>query len=211
MPRKPNTAERRSQIVAALLAEIAVQGYARASVQAIARRAGLAPGLVHYHFRDKEEILLELIASLARVARAREAALAAAATTPQERLQAWLDARLASGPGAAPDAVAAWVMIGAEAVRQPEVGRAYRAVLNEELAALTGCLQACLAARAKATAQAPRLAAGLLAFMEGAFQLSSAARELVPEGFAAGMAMQFALRCIDAEPPAGRPAREDAV
>ncbi len=202
MPRKPNTAERRRQIVAALLAEIAAHGYDRASVQAIAKRAGLAPGLVHYHFRNKEEILLELIASLARVARERDAALAASAATPDQRLQAWIDARLAMGPGAAPDAVAAWVMIGAEAVRQPEVGRAYRAVLAQELETLTARVSACLAQRDKSTAQAPRLAAALLAFMEGAFQLSSAARELVPAGQAAGMAIQLALRCIDGEPPA---------
>lgn len=207
VPRKPNTAERRSQIVAALLAEIAAQGYERASIQAIAKRAGLAPGLVHYHFRNKEEILLELIASLARVARARDAALAASATTPLERLRAWIDARLATGPGAAPDAVAAWVMIGAEAMRQPEVGRAYRQVLGEELDTLSGVLRTCLEERAKSMAQAPRLTAALLAFMEGAFQLSSTARELMPEGYAAGMAMQLARRWIDGEPPAGEDAR----
>lgn len=200
MPRTPNTAERRRQIVIALHAVMAEHGYERASIQAIARQAGLAPGLIHYHFKNKEEILLELVKTLADVAQARYSELTAQARSPDERLKAFLDARLGTGAGADPRAVAAWVMVGAEAVRQPQVRQAYQQVLAAELAQLQGLLTACLADRGKTTARVSLLAASLLAFMEGAFQLASAARELMPREYAAGMALRIVDRFIDAEP-----------
>lgn len=200
MPRTPNTAERRRQIVIALHAVMAEHGYERASIQAIARQAGLAPGLIHYHFKNKEEILLELVKTLADVAQARYSELTAQARSPDERLKAFLDARLGTGAGADPQAVAAWVMVGAEAVRQPQVRQAYQQVLAAELAQLQGLLTACLADRGKTTARVSLLAASLLAFMEGAFQLASAARELMPREYAAGMALRIVDRFIDAEP-----------
>ena len=38
-----------------LLAVVATNGYERATIQLIAKQAGLAPGLVHYPFKDKRE------------------------------------------------------------------------------------------------------------------------------------------------------------
>ena len=119
MARKSNTEQRREEIVAALLAVVAENGYEKATIQAIAQQAGLAPGLIHYHFKNKEEILLHLVKSLAELSRARYLECAGTAATPQQKLKAYIDARLAKGKGANPDAVAAWVIIGAEAVRQP--------------------------------------------------------------------------------------------
>jgi len=55
MARPSNTDERRGQIVAALQAVMARAGYAGATIAAIARQAELAPGLVHYHFKDKRD------------------------------------------------------------------------------------------------------------------------------------------------------------
>src|SRR3954464_9913441 len=120
MTRKSNTAARRSEIIGALLTIIARQGYERATVQAIAHQAGLAPGLIHYHFKNKQEILVSLIGEMARAASARYQEVLGDAVHPPSRLRAYLQARLGLGDGAAPDIVAAWVMIGAEAVRQDE-------------------------------------------------------------------------------------------
>ena len=74
MSRTSNTEQRREQIVEGMIRVVAREGYERASVQEIARAAGLAPGLVHYHFRRKLDVLLAaqevLVARhLARVAR----------------------------------------------------------------------------------------------------------------------------------------------
>jgi len=44
VPRKSNTEDRRAEIVAAMLTVIAASGYDRATIQQIAKQAGLAPG-----------------------------------------------------------------------------------------------------------------------------------------------------------------------
>jgi TetR/AcrR family transcriptional repressor of bet genes len=200
MPRKPNTEQRRQQIVAGLLAAIAEHGYEKATIQTIGQKAELTPGLIHYHFKNKEEILLELVRSLAALSRQRYEGLAASATTPEDKLRAYIDAQLAKGAGANPEAVAAWVIIGAEAVRQPQVQQVYQEIVAAELALLTDLLKACLAERGKKARNAGHLAASLVAFMEGAFQLASAARDVMPQGYAAAMALLLMRRFIDAEP-----------
>lgn len=202
MARKPNTELRRQQIVDGLRQVIATSGYAGATVQAIAVAAGLAPGLIHYHFRDKNEILVALVESLSGYARERFERRAESATTPQERLRAYLDARLAYGPDAKPDAVAAWVMIGEQAVRDPDVREVYQRAVGNELALIRSLLKASLIDQGKRTRKVEPLAVGLLAFVEGVFVLASNARLLVPKGFSADMAATWVSRYIAAEPDA---------
>src|SRR5438874_2721246 len=117
MPRPSNTMVRRKEIVAGLLRAMARQGYAETSVPEIARAAGLTPGLLHYHFRSKKEILLGLINHIESVLQARIQGRVDQATGPRERLMAFLDAHVALGPDANPDAVACWVQIAAESLR----------------------------------------------------------------------------------------------
>ncbi|MEO7493601.1 MAG: TetR family transcriptional regulator C-terminal domain-containing protein [Massilia sp.] len=199
MSRRPNTDERRRQIVHALMLVMAEHGYEKATIALIARQAGLAPGLLHYHFPTKASILLELVRMLAALSQQRFAALAAPATTPGARLRAYIGARLGKGEGADPAAVAAWVVIGAEAVRQPEVRAVYQDAVKAERDLLRGLLADCLRAQGKPLTNASRLCAGLLAFMEGAFQLASAAPNAIPAGFAAKTAIELVERYIDAE------------
>jgi TetR/AcrR family transcriptional repressor of bet genes len=204
LARSSNTETRRAEIVAAMLAVIARLGYEKATTQAIARQAGLAPGLIHYHFENKQAILVALVQAMAQAARSRFEAVLGEATRPQERLGAYLRARLGLGDGAAPEIVAAWVMIGAEAVRQPEVRAVYCRMIADELALLTTLFTECLAAQGRRTAGAPALAAGLVAMIEGAFQLSSAAAEAMPRGYAADAATAYALQAVAAAPRARR-------
>ncbi|HVK54067.1 MAG TPA: TetR/AcrR family transcriptional regulator [Burkholderiales bacterium] len=199
MSRRPNTEQRRSEIVQALLSAIAEHGYEKATIQLIAQKAGLTPGLLHYHFKTKAEILLELVKTLAALSNERYVAFAESATTPEERLLAYIKARLAKGEGADPHAVAAWVMIGAEAVRQPEVREAYQEAISTELTLLQGMLTTYLKHQGKRVKNVKHLAAGLLAFMEGAFQLASAAPNVMPTGYAASTAIQFIQRYVECE------------
>ena len=200
MPRTSNTEARRAQITGALLAVIARHGYDKATVQAIAAQAGLAPGLIHYHFGNKQEILVSLMDAMARAAHQRYLAVLGDATDPMQRLRAYLHARLALGDGAAPDIVAAWVMIGAEAVRQPEVRAVYQRMVADELGLLTTVLADCLRARLRDDRTASTLAAGLAALIEGAYQLSSAAADVMPRGYAADAAIAYAELAIAAAP-----------
>ena len=204
MARSSNTEARRAEITGALLAVIARHGYEKATIQAIAAQAGLAPGLLHYHFRNKQEILVSLIGAMAQAAHQRYLAVLGDAVAPSGRLRAYLQARLGLGDGAAPEIVSAWVMIGAEAVRQPEVRAVYRQMIADELALLGTLLADCLREHGRDTTGAPALAAGLAALIEGAYHLSGAAAEVLPRGYAAPAAIAYAELAIAAAPPARR-------
>jgi AcrR family transcriptional regulator len=58
-------AARRKQIVAAAIETIAELGYAKASFAQIARRAGLSsPGLISYHFANKDDLIGQVVAEI---------------------------------------------------------------------------------------------------------------------------------------------------
>jgi len=206
MPPRPTTDSRRAQIVAALLPVLARNGYGKATIVEIARQAGLAPGLIHYHFANKREILVSLVRSMVEYANTRFEQATAAAHTPLDRLRAHLDSRLALGDGANADMAAAWVMIGAEAVREPEVRTVYQEAIAAELQALTQLIADALRDAGRDESVAPRLAGALLALMEGAFQLASAAGDVMPVGYAAEAAWNHARLGIAAA-PGRKPAR----
>jgi len=186
MPRPSNTQTRRAQIVQALQEVMATKGY-EASIQTIAKCAGLSPGLIHYHFKTKQEILIELINSISELVQNRYELLLEQTETPEERLFAFIDARLAKGEGSSSSAVAAWVVIGAEAVRQPEVKEIYQKAIATQITLLTKLLKAAVkdALLKKSAKEVKRFAAMLLATIEGAFQLSTAASDVMPKGYAA--------------------------
>lgn len=209
---KPSNADtRRTQIVAAMLPVLAEHGYERATIALIARQAGLASGLIHYYFPSKREILVSLVRSVGDYADTRFREAVPAGATPLQRLQAYFEARLGLGQGASAEIAAAWVMIGAEAVRQPEVREVYQGAVAQELATLTALLQDCLREDARDPAAAATLAPALVAFMEGAFQLASAAGAVMPKGYAAPAALDMACRGMAAAPRAARPHISDAT
>lgn len=195
MPRPSNTADRREKIATALLAVMSSRGYEGATMTAVAEKVGLAPGLLHYHFRNKQEILIEAIHLLGRKLEERYARLAEHAASPRERLAAFIDARLAVGEGADPEAVAAWVAIGAESVRQPEVRAVFQAALESQRALLERLLMDYVAGRL-APDETTRLASAVLAAMEGAFLLSVTANDIMPKGYAAQTVLQLVERFV---------------
>lgn len=181
MGRPSNTEERRQQIVDGLRSVMAERGYAGASISAIGKAAGLSPGLVHYHFGSKREILTELVAGMLASRDRRFALLAAGTTDPWQRLDAWIDAHLALGPGADTSAVACWVAVGVEAVASEEVGAAYAEAMAQSIEAVRGWL------REGGLDEDAALdgARGLVAAMEGSFRLAAGAPDAVEPGFAA--------------------------
>ncbi len=180
MARPSNKDVRREQIVDGLRRVMARKGYERATIAAIAEAAGLTTGLVHYHFKSKQAILLELVDRLAGGLQQRYETLAGEAA-PEDRLAAFIDSHLSTGEGADAEAVACWVTIGSEALRQPEVGEVYRRLMGRQrdhLVELLGSLPTPPDCPEEA-------AAAILAAIEGCYQLAAAAPELVPRGFAA--------------------------
>lgn len=190
MGRPSNRAQRRAEIVAGLQEVMAVHGYEAASVAAVARAAGLTTGLVHYHFKNKLEILLALTTQLGVAIEERLATQTAAAEGARARLEAALDVHLARGRGD-PQALACWVAIGAEAIRQPDVRAAYQGVLSRRQDLFTGLMRQALREAGLPTRPARAAAAGLSATIEGYFQIAAAAPDLVPRGSAASTAKRM--------------------
>jgi TetR/AcrR family transcriptional repressor of bet genes len=91
------------------------------------------------------------------------------------------------GADADPQAVACWVAIGAEAVRQPEVQAVYVQALTEERDQLEALLTAAVAPRRLTAARRRQAAASLLASIQGAYLLGVAAPGVAPSGFAQTM------------------------
>lgn len=211
MARPSNTETRRRQITDALAAVMAERGYEKASVAAIARAAGLAPGLLHYHFPSKQAILVALVERLAEGLEARHRRrLAAAGDAPWARLDAFIDAFAAVDDDADPAAVACWTHIGDEAARRPEVAEPYRAAVARWHAALAARVADIVRAEGRPAdaAHADEWAAGLLAALEGAFHLGAAAPGIIPPGHAAGLVKRMA-RGLLAGPPAAVAATEE--
>jgi TetR/AcrR family transcriptional repressor of bet genes len=200
MGRPSNTEERRQQIVAGLLRVMSERGYERASVAEIARAAGLSPGLVHYHFKDKQEILLTLVEQLS--ARVRERVASRLAQVKEEdtraRVDAFLDAFLATGADADPASVASWVTISAEAIRQPEVRALYEKAVRTDLEHLEALVSA-----VTGEARARTVAAGLFAAIQGYFVLAASVPGLVPPGSAASTVKSMAVGLLEAKAPPG--------
>lgn len=206
MARPSNRAERRHTLAVAFGRLLAERGYAGATMAELARASGLRQGLVHYHFESKQEILLALLEHLAQGLEARVAARTTTNSTPRQGLLAYIDAHVALGEDADPTAVAAWVTLGVEAVRQPEVREAYARAVDAELSRLEALVLATLvdeATRDTSPARADHpsaarteldarvLAAGIYATIQGAYHLASTVPARVPAGFAARVLRQW--------------------
>lgn len=173
-------------------------GYAGATIPAIAAAAGLAPGLVHYHFESKLEILVALVEELSRRLGQRFERRASRAGGAWERLDAFLDAHVALGGDADPDAVACWVVIGAEALGYDAVREVYSRAVSERLGRATGLIGDVLESEGRARHEAKRIAAALLAAIEGAYQLALVAGAM-PRGSAAPMIRRMARGLVAAD------------
>jgi AcrR family transcriptional regulator len=82
---------RRSQIVHAAAAVLGRQGYSATSLKDVAREARVAPGLLHYYFESKEELLLEVVVVMERQMIAEWKAAIEGIDDPLERIVSGLD------------------------------------------------------------------------------------------------------------------------
>jgi TetR/AcrR family transcriptional repressor of bet genes len=184
MGRPSNRDERRRQIVLGLMQAMGEQGYEGATITQIASNAKLAPGLIHYHFDSKLQILLALVEHIGNLVEQRFDARKPG-DDPLKQLDALIDAHLALGEDADRAAVGAWVAIGTEAMRQTQVREVYEKVVERELERFEAIVTAVLREREQSTRNAANIAAGILSSIEGAYRLASAAPAAMPGGFAA--------------------------
>ena len=82
---------RRGEIVRAAARVLGRSGYSDSSIKQIALEAGVAPGLVHYYFASKEELLVAVVHDLEREMVADWQSAVAGLDDPLERIVAALD------------------------------------------------------------------------------------------------------------------------
>lgn len=190
MTRASNTDDRRAQIVDALITVMAKHGYDGASIGAIARKAGLAPGLVHYHFDNKLEILLAAVRKIAAEHNGALDSALAGIDDPRRALATFVDVHLGLGAHANATALACWVLIIGESLREKRVRHEVELVL----ARLTTRINDILARGITANifdCDLDAAAAGILAAIQGYFTLAATSRALIPPGTAATTTLQM--------------------
>jgi TetR/AcrR family transcriptional regulator, transcriptional repressor of bet genes len=193
MGRPSNTDQRRLEITGALVKVMAKRGYDGASVADIARAARLAPGLVHYHFENKREILIAALRELVARHDARlEARLREAGGDPIAELNAFIDFHLGLGADADPEALACWILLSGEALREPKVRSELERALQGMVARLGEVIGQGVAQRVFTCAHVDQAAAALFALIQGYFMLAAAARPIIPRGSAAVSAKRMA-------------------
>ncbi len=185
MSRRANTDERRSQIATALLAVMAKHGYDGASIGEIAAKAKLAPGLVHYHFANKLEILLEATHILAAEHERSLASAVADAPSAAAALDAIIDVHLGLGAHADPARLACWIQIAGEAIRHAGVRTEYRAVIASLVRRIELAIRSGIAAGELACSDPAAAGVAIAAAIQGYFVMAATARDLIPRGTAA--------------------------
>jgi TetR/AcrR family transcriptional repressor of bet genes len=197
MARPSNTVQRREEIARAFARVMAGKGYEGASLSEAAREAGLSPGLVHYHFHDKRDVLLATLGLLSQDAEQRlDAALARAGETPEQKIVALVDAHLRIDDDSDEAAVACWVAVAAEAVRDREVRSAYREAVELTLARLEKLFSKALTARHGDARGAKAAAAAVHAAIQGYFALATTVPDAIPRGSSAHAVRTLALALI---------------
>lgn len=193
MARPTNHEQRREQISDALIRVMARRGYDGASIADIAKAAQLTAGLVHYHFDTKQEILLLALERLVhRHVAGLEARLTLAQGDPVAELHGFIDFHLGLSADADPEALACWILLSGEALREAKV----QGELERALCDLAGRLAQVIARGVQQGAftcqRIDAAASALLATIQGYFVLAATARSLIPKGSAAACTKQMA-------------------
>ena len=165
---------------------MARRGYDGASVAEIARAARLTPGLVHYHFKNKKQILLAALRNLvARHDANLEARLATARGDPVEEVAAFIDFHLGLGADADPEALACWILLSGEAIREPKIGAEFEKALEATTTRLAKLIRRGIEQQVFRCDSVDGAAGALVAAIQGYFILAATARRLIPKGSAA--------------------------
>lgn len=195
MGRKQNTKERRAQIAQGLIRVMSKRGYDGASIAQIADTAGLASGLVHYHYRNKQAILLEALAMLSTSHNSRVDEELGSGSAPL-RLVKFIDLHLGLGAAQDPNALASWIVITAEALRQPEVKAEFTKATHELLRRLEQILNDGVREGDFEVTDVTEASAAIVAAIQGYYMLASAAPDVIPHGSAARSVRSMAVGLV---------------
>jgi TetR/AcrR family transcriptional repressor of bet genes len=169
-----------------MFAVMVSRGYEAATIRRIARAAGLTPGLIHYHFKNKLAILHSLLEHLETVYGRYLDFDLAYARGPAEKVATFIDHHLSSHRATEnPDAVACWAIVSGEAFRQPGFSEAVENAFKRVAAKLTGILRAGVEAGVFHCPIPEAAAAALVAAIHGYLSVASSTLEVIPHVSAA--------------------------
>jgi len=134
MGRPSNREQRRAEILQAFARVLAEHGVAGATMARVAEEAGFVPGLIHHHFRDKDDLLDALLGALVAGFHARIRAEQALGST--DALAAYGDAALKLGERSDTISARCWVGLFAEALRNPQLFKRMRRLIDSELSSI---------------------------------------------------------------------------
>jgi len=119
-PRKASSAVRREQLIEATIEVLAERGLSRTRTAEVAARAGVAYGMVNFHFQSKDTLLSETLTYLADEYRQNwtEALEQVPPNDPARQLHALIEADF-STPVFTPTRLAAWCAFWGEAQSRP--------------------------------------------------------------------------------------------
>jgi TetR/AcrR family transcriptional repressor of bet genes len=103
-------------------------GRGGATIAAVAAEAGIAPGLVHHHFHDKDDLYMALLEALLVEFRRR-----AEAAPDEDPLDAYVNAALSLDERSDTVAARAWVGVFAEALSEPALFAKVRRMMDTEV------------------------------------------------------------------------------
>ena len=125
MPKVGMEPIRREALVEATIAEIGRTGNLDVTVSQIAKRAGVSSALAHHYFGGKEQIFLAAMRHILREFGAEIRVGLAAANSPQDRLDALIDASFARSCFD-PATTTTWMTFYGQAQSVPQAGRMLR-------------------------------------------------------------------------------------
>lgn len=162
------------------------KGYEAATIRRIAIAARITPGLIHYHFKNKLEILRALLERLETVYGRYLDFELFYAEDPAEKVAVFIDHHLSSGRRTAnPEAVSCWAFVSGEALRQPgfaeEVENAFRRITVK----LTGILRAGVESGAFHCQSPEAAAVALVAAIHGYLSVAMTTLDVIPNVSAA--------------------------
>ena len=157
---------RRAQLVQAAYEMISQKGYFNFTVRDIARAAGLSTGLVHYYFRNKEDLLLTLFKNMqANVQQYLREALDRS-SDPVERLNIFLDQAF-SLPEREGDYIYLLFDFWSQIKHNEKVRKVNRRLMRSFRDELAGIIRAGVEQGAFAAGDVDRTAAAVIALVQG--------------------------------------------
>lgn len=125
--------ERRADIIEGFAQVLSEHGFAGSTMVAVAEAANVSPGLIHHHFRDKREMLLELFRTLVADFKSRLSAYKNAASVTVEN---YIEAALKLEGRSNIRMAKCWVGVFAEALRDKELFTHIKKHLDSEIGTL---------------------------------------------------------------------------